>query len=284
VKPSQLVTRIVGTSEDAEKPIQRVAMLPVTPITELQPWLRSELAVAVTEAAPIQVVWDSQEAPLLIGARYPARVKVARARANSGAIRLSLLTNQTVPKTADGKQEDVKRALRVDGTPMIAADQVAGDAPILVPSDLPAGSYDLAVRAELLSGDGKSVLATAITPSRRLRAHRPFTVQLAGPGVIETKSGSSLTGKLKGKVNRATGFTSPVTVTLAGLPAGLAPPTTTVTPDKNEFELAVTFPEDTKLGALLNIKLSATSQIAPQQAVKSEDIPVSFQLGSHKAN
>src|SRR5205807_3476351 len=100
----------------------------------------------------------------------------------------------------------------------------------------------------------------------------------AGPGVIETKSGSGLTGKLRGKVNRASGFTSPVTVTLAGLPAGLTAPTTTVPEDKTDFELLVVFPEDTKLGALLKIKLSATSQIGPQEVLKSDDIPVTLQF------
>jgi hypothetical protein len=278
VRPAQLVTRIVGASDDPKKPIQRLAMLPVTALTELQPWLRSEFAVAVTEPGPVQIAWGTGEAPLPIGTRHPVRVKVARGTGVSGPIRLSLLTNQNVPKTADGKQDDVKRALRIDGTPMIAADQVNGEAPILVPPDLPAGTYDLAVRAELLSTDSKSVLATAITPSRRLQALRPFTLQLAGPGLIEAKSGSGVTGKLRGKVIRASGFTSPVTVTLAGLPAGLTAPTAIVPGDKSEFELSVAFPEDTKLGALLNIKLSATSQIAPQQIVKAAEIPVSIQL------
>jgi hypothetical protein len=53
----------------------------------------------------------------------------------------------------------------------------------------------------------------------------------------------------------------------------------TVPGDKNDFELSVAFPDDTKLSALLNIKLSATSQIAPQQVIKSEEVPVKVQLG-----
>jgi hypothetical protein len=278
MKPSQVVTRIIGASDDPKKPIQRLAMLPATPITELQPWLRSELAVAVTESGPVHIAWEGSAAPLPIGNRHPLQVKVARGTGTSGPIRLSLLTSQIVPKTTDGKQEDVKRALRLDGTAMIAADKGSGEAPILVPADLPASTYDLAIRAELLSADAKSVLATAVTPSRRLQAHRPFTLQLAGPSVIETKSGSGLTGKLRGKVNRASGFTSPVTVTLAGLPAGVTAPTAMVAGDKTDFELSVAFPDDTKLSALLKIKLSATSQIGPQQLLKADEVPVTIQL------
>src|SRR5579871_200139 len=209
---AQGITPIVGEGADSQKPIRRLAMLAVTPASEWQPWLRSELAVAVTEPGPVQIAWESSAAPLPLGVRAPVRVHVTRGKGVSGPIRLSLLTTQTVPRTPDGKQEDVKRALRIDGTPLVAADQTHAEVPLLVPADLPLGTYDVAIRAELLRANGKSVLATAVTPSRRLHALRPFALQLAGPGILEAKGESGLIGKLKGKILRTAGFTGPVTV------------------------------------------------------------------------
>jgi hypothetical protein len=271
-QPVQLLTRIVGASDDPKSPIRRLAMLPETPSTELQPWLRSEFAVAIAEPAPAQIAWENNNLSLPIGVRYPAKLKVVRSEGFSGPIRLSLLTSQIVPKTSDGKRDDLNRALRIEGTPVIAVEQTTAVAPIIVPADLPAGPYDLAIRAELLNADGKKVLSTAVTPSRRVQARQPFTLQLVSPAIIEAKSGSGPTAKLKGKVIRTDGFTNSVIVTLTGLPAGAPAPTVTVGEDQKDFELPVAFPEDTKLGALRNLKVVATSQVEPQRVLKSNEI------------
>ena len=47
----------------------------------------------------------------------------------------------------------------------------------IIPGDLPILTYDLAVRAELLSADGKNVIATVFTPSRRFLAVSPPKVK-----------------------------------------------------------------------------------------------------------
>lgn len=276
-EPTHLLTRIVGTSTDPKKPIRRLALLPETPVTEMQPWLRSELAVAVIEPGPVQIAWENGSPLLVIGAHYPAKVKVARADGVSGPVRLSLLSSQVVPKASDGKQDDVQRALRIEGTAMIAADQTDGVASLIVPADLPVAPYDLAIRAELLSPDAKNVLATAVTPSRRLHARQPFTLRLAGPFSLEPKSGSGFTGKLKGKVVRAPGFAGPITVRLAGLPDGVPTPTASVAEDRSDFELPIALSSETKLGALLNLKVIASSQMGPQHVTKSSELPVRIQ-------
>jgi hypothetical protein len=279
VKITQVLTRLRGAGRDGKTSIQSLALTPQTPITELHPWLRSELAVAVTEPGPVQIVWQSSDPTLMvIRGSYPARVKLTRAKGASGPVRLSLLTSQTVPKASDGKQEDLNRALRIASKSLLAADQTEATAMVVVPDDLPAGPYDLAVRAELLSTDGKSVLATAVTPSRRLQARPPFMLQLVGPAVIATKSGAGLAGKLKGRVIRATGFTGAVNVTLSGLPEGHSPPKVTVAADRSDFELPVTFPSDTKLGTLLHIRVVASSQIGPERVLKASELPVSVQF------
>jgi hypothetical protein len=105
-----------------------------------------------------------------------------------------------------------------------------------------------------------------------VQARQPFTLQLVSPAIIEAKSGSGPTAKLKGKVIRTDGFTNSVIVTLTGLPAGAPAPTVTVGEDQKDFELPVAFPEDTKLGALRNLKVVATSQVEPQRVLKSNEI------------
>jgi hypothetical protein len=291
-----VLTQIVGTSsekgtaplrregqspfpaDDLRTPIRRLALFRETPITGLQPGLRSDLAVAVTEPAPVQVAWENSDVPLAIGTRYPAPLHVARAKGIAGPIRFSLLTSQIVPKTSDGKREDPNRALRIESSFLMAADQTVGVAPILVPADLPLGVYDLAIRAELLGADGKSMLGTALTPSRRLRARPPFALQLPGPAVLSAKSGSTVTGKLKGSVLRVSGFTGAVTVTLAGLPDGVSAPTVTVAEGQSDFELSLTLSSNTKLEALLAIKVVATSSLGPQRVLKAQEVPLSLQF------
>jgi hypothetical protein len=273
-----VLSRLLGTGGDAKTPIQRLARLTQTPLTELEPWLRSDLAVAVTERCPVQITWESNQSTLVIGGIYPAQVKLRRAKRAAGPIRLSLLTSQVAPKTSDGKQDDLKRALRLENAPLLAADQTEATAAVIVPADLPIGLYDLAIRAELLSADRQNVLATAVTPSRRVQARQPFVLQLAGPAIIKAKSGTGLVGKLKGKVIRANGFTDPVRVTLGGLPAGLSPPTVALAGDRSDFELPVAFASDTKLAALLNLKVVATSQIGPLRVLKTSELPVSVQV------
>src|SRR5262249_36028118 len=107
-RPAQTITRIIGSSNDAKVPIERLAMLAETSLTELQPWLRSELAVAVIEPGPVRIAWENDERTMVIGSQYPAKVKISRAAGVSGAVRLSLLTSQPVPKMSDGKQDDAK--------------------------------------------------------------------------------------------------------------------------------------------------------------------------------
>jgi len=275
---SQFLTQIVGASTDAGARIQRTALFPAVTATQSEPWLRSELGIAVTDPQPIRIAWDNQDATIPIGASYPATLALTRAKGVTGPVRLVLETSQPIPKTPDGKQDDLNRALRLEGMPVIAANQSSVVASVLVPADLPVLPYDLAIRAELLGADGRTVLASAVTPSRRFMATQALALKLTGSTTVEAKSGSGTTGKLMGKLVRAAGFSKPVTVSLAGLPAELPAPTVTVPGNRSDFELPVAFPYETKLGLLPNIKLVAVSQISPQQAIRSNEVPVTVQV------
>lgn len=276
--PVQGVFQVVGSSVGVQPPLQRLALLPVTPATRHEPWLRSEVGWAITEPAPLQLAWADASNRLALGTRAELKIHVQRGPAAAGPIRFSLLTSQIIPKTADGQQDDLNRALRIQGPVVIAAGQTDAVVPVLVPGDLPALPYDLAIRAELLSADQQSVVATAVTPSRRFSVGQPFELQLASAASIQAKSGSGSTGKFVGRLIRAGGFDKPVTVTLAGLPPELPAPMIMVPAGKKEFELPVAFPFETKAGLLANVKLVATAQVTPQQVVRSNEVPVSIQV------
>lgn len=280
--PSGMVSRIVGRTTDARAVRQHLALLPENQVSKPQPWLREELAIALTSPAPLQVAWvsESAEARLPVGYTLTSRVAVNRKEGISGPVRLSLLTSQIVPKKTvtvrrvqQRQVDDVERALRFDGSPAIAADQSVGEVKLLVPADLPILSYDVAIQAEMLSKDGKKVVATAVTPARRLMAVSPVRLQLANEAKVEAKAGAGATGKLSGKLTRVGGFDQPVTLTLTGLPAELPPPVLELAGDQSQFELEVAFPYGSKPGELSNVKLVALRPDTSQPLAGTE-IPV----------
>jgi hypothetical protein len=274
---AQIVTELVGEAADPKTPIRRAALLPETPPTRRQPWLRAELALAVTPPVPIQLAWAPGDQRLPLGYGYPAAVKVARAAGVSGPVRFSLITSQTVPRTKDGK-DDVNRAVRLRTPTTLPADKTNAVVPIQVPADLPSAPLDVALRAELLSGDGSRVVAAAVTPARRLQPSPPLVLHLGGPAAVEAKSGSGPAGKLKGRIERVGDFNKPVTVTLAGLPAGLPAPSLAVPPGQSDFELTVAFPANAKPGPLENVRLVASGGDQGQPAVRSNEIAVAVRV------
>lgn len=140
----------------------------------IRPWLANHLTLATTEAAPLRVAMSELQSPVEQGAQLAAQVKLTRQGAE-GQVRLSLITSQIVPQmkvTKDGKEEmvpDLERALRLEDEPTVAADTDELSITILVPADLPGMAYDVVLKAELLSDDGKQVVATALTPVTRLQ-------------------------------------------------------------------------------------------------------------------
>lgn len=171
-KLAQGVVQIIGASTDPGVALQRVALLPETPFSKVQPWVRGELAVAITDPGVIGITWDAEPAGLPIGGNVPVKVKVIRMAEAKGPIRLSLVTSQVVPKGKDNK-DDLNRALRLEGMPQLTDEknpEQVSDLKLLIPTDLPPLPYDVAVRAELIAADKKTVLFTAVTPAKRLNA------------------------------------------------------------------------------------------------------------------
>ncbi|HVC96927.1 MAG TPA: hypothetical protein VND64_24825 [Pirellulales bacterium] len=281
-----LVTTLVGTSTDANTSIQRLAKTAETPAAKSQPWFRGELALAGAQPLPLTVAWGPSSAllKLPLGGGMPAEIQINRAAGAAGAVKLSLLTSQITPlktikeNNVDKQVDDLDRALRLEGAPVIAAEQTAGTATLLVPGDLPNIPYDLAIQADLLAADGATVVASAITPSRRVVTAQPFTIELAGEAKVEAKAGSGESGKLTGKLVRLGVLKQPVAVTLEGLPPELPAPEITLAPEQTEFVLPVAFPFGSPQGAIANVSLVAVSRPNPATVVKSNAVPIAVNV------
>jgi hypothetical protein len=152
---------------------------------------------------------------------------------------------------------------------------------LLVPADLPAGTVEIAVRAELLSRDKQRVLLTLCTPVRVLPVANPLKLALSAPKFstkLDAKTGATV--KIFGKIERLEGFAADVNVTASGLPAGVTAPRVVVKAGATDFELEFKFPANTPPGELSGIKLFATGKFVPNAPidVKSEDVPVVVEI------
>jgi len=188
---ASLVT-VTGTADEDATRIVRIAELPAVGETVWQPWLRSELAIARTGPPSISITWvnpaadptfkPGEKVPLSV--KFNRRAEVSGKALAAGAVRLSLVSSQPMPekkvrvkdkkkKAMEKEVDDPKRALRLDGAPMISPDKTDATAQLLVPGDLRPSEYQLAIRAELLDHDGKTVRATTYTPVLRINVAPP---------------------------------------------------------------------------------------------------------------
>ncbi|MDP6446193.1 MAG: hypothetical protein QF805_20555, partial [Pirellulaceae bacterium] len=96
-----------------------------------------------------------------------ARVQVARRDGVQGKVRFRLMTTPKMPrkKVKEGNKIEeingVERALQLVGSPMLDEKTNEVEIGVLTPTDLPLQQWGLAVVGELLSGDGKQVIATS---------------------------------------------------------------------------------------------------------------------------
>ena len=175
--PIHWTTQAIAHSDDPAKLTDVAVLAGPDPPIDTRPWLANRLTLAVTNAAPLQIATEGLDAQPKVqqGAKLSGKLKLVRAAGGEGAVRLSLVTTQIVPKKKikkDNKEQqipDLDRALRLDGETTIGADASELAIALLVPGDLPPQTYDLAIKAEQLSADGKQVTSTAFTPVVRLQ-------------------------------------------------------------------------------------------------------------------
>ena len=184
------------------------------PLERLQPWLGTEFAIAPTNAKPadFRIEWKSLSADKLApGGKLKLPVKLTRTDVAS-PVRLTLLTSQAPPTV--NNQPNPGAAIRLERPTELGAKVSEGEVPVVIPNELPADAYQVAVLAELLSPDKQRVLASAVTPVRKLFVALPVAVKLDDTqfdAVLDAKKNTTV--EVSGSVERLNGFAGDVTVT-----------------------------------------------------------------------
>lgn len=267
-----MVQTWIGRGEGIARPV----FVRGHPLEKIQPWLASEIAVAPTsaKAADFRVEWRGlpDTTGLVPALRLALPVKVSRLDPAT-PVRLTLLTSQA-------PNPDPNRTIRLEKPIELGAKVSDGELVALLPAELPASSYDIAVQAELLSADKQRVLATAFTPVKKLPVRMPIAVKLVSPAKIEAKLDPKMATavEIKGEIVRTEGYTGEATVTLTGVPPGVAPPSVTVKANETAFVLKLALPPTLAAGNS-DLKISANAATDPKQPgvrVKSRDVPLSL--------
>ena len=275
-----VLTHWRGRAEDRR---ERPVVVAGDPLERMQPWLATELPLAPTKAkaSEFQIDWRGlpADAGLIPAGKRSLPVKLIRP-ATAETVRLTLLTSQSIPLV--NNQPDQIRALRQEKPVELAAKVVEGELTVLVPAELASTSYDVAIRADLLGPDKRTVLATAYTPVRRMAVRPPLVVTVEGTRV-EAKAGTTV--NVKGKVERREGVAGDVVLTLTGLPAGASAAPVTIKAGATDFAFAVAVPANAPPGETKGVKVSASAIADPKQPavrVRSRDVELTLVLREAK--
>lgn len=273
------VSRMRGRSADGnEQPV----VVKGHPLERLQPWLATEIALAPTtsKSADFQVAFGNlpSNAGIVPGNKLKLPINVTRANPKT-VVKLTLLTSQLAPLV--NNQPDPNKTIRQEKPVELGDKAPNGELAVLVPVELPALVYDIAVQAELLTPDKKIVLASATTPVRRLPVRLPLVVSLDGATridvALDAKKGAML--KIPGKIERREGLKGDVAVTLTGLPPGAKADAVTVKADATAFALNVVLPPNVPAGEIKGLKLGASAAPdlkQPAQRLKSREVEVTL--------
>jgi len=253
------------------------------PLERLQPWLATELSVAATanKVAGFAIDWKNPPADAGLSPAGKLALPVTVNRLDPAApVRLVLLTSQA-PPLVNG-QPDANRAIRLEKPVELAAKASDSEMSLLLPAELPANSYQIAVQAELLSADKTRVLSTAVTPVRNFAVKLPVAIKADVPKLeakLDAKTPTMI--EVKGSVERLNGFTGDITVSLTGVPAGVAVPAPVIVKAaETVFVVKLALPITTPPGEV-TLKLSASvAPDAKQPAirVKGRDIEIALHV------
>lgn len=243
---------------------------------DLASWTAAPLPLTVND-------WTVAAKPYR-GQRLSIPISVAR---SAGNVRLRLVSNQPTPKkkikenNKDKDVDDIDRTLRLAGATTLAADTADVEASLVVPTDLPSGPWQVAVAAELLSDDGKTVAATAYSAVHVVEPIDPFRLELTSAAEVTTVAGGEDAGILRGTIHRVEGFAAAVKVTLQGLPKEYETPAMDVPAGESDFEFPVQFSDKAKPANLDKVQLVATwtpDDKVPQQTFRSNAIGVKLDI------
>jgi hypothetical protein len=294
--PAFGAVNIVGEGEGPAETLIRQAIGPASGAAVSCPWLRADLGVAVTaNAAPIslELAGPPEQLPsrLPLGGRVELPVTVARTGDIGGEVRLSLVSTQRASASAPVAMQnrrarrnrqsaavETKSAdlLRLEDNRLLGASNSQATAIVVVPHDLPARDYGLVIQGDLLSVDGKTVLATSYTRPRWMKAVIPFSVKLEKTN-IQVLAGEGETGELVGTIARTDGFAGPITLLVEGLPQGLITPQFELKAGECDFRFPISLPYGVKAGEI-KARLTSRGIVGPGAQNGISGVPVAISL------
>jgi hypothetical protein len=258
--------------------IDRPVVLRGHPLEKLQPWLANELAIAskAGKADEFSIDWRglAADAGMVPSVKQSLPIAVKRPDPNT-VVRLSLLSSQAPPMA--NNQPNPNAAIRIERPTELAAKTSDGEVPILLPPELPSDGYDIAVQADILTPDKRTVLATVFTPVRRMAVKIPASIKFDGTSTIavtlDAKGPTNV--DLNGTLERRDGFTGDVALAFTGLPAGVRADAVTVKTGATKFAVKLVLPPNLAVGEIKGIKLAGTfapDAKQPNQRIKSRDV------------
>jgi hypothetical protein len=325
-----------GESVSVEPPRSGIASFDNHPLAIVQPWLKTEIAVALAErpATAFRVEWNGlkPDASLVLGKPFAAPVTFTRPPGSVASVQLSALVGQNPPLNngrpdpnrtiqgerptlvvlVDPKIKAAADALAAAETALVKLKETEKDPKVLqaaqdkkaqaektlleleskqknessfnivVPVNVEDTACDLAIKAELLGPDNRTVVAEAYTTVRRMAVVNPLQITLADGGkyrgVLDPKAGATI--DIKGTIDRdRVGFAGDVTLTVAGQPAGVPAPRVVVKAGEKDFTLPLKFPANIPPGEITNIKLTASGPPDPKVARNVQtELPLTVNL------
>lgn len=250
--------RLVGESVGIEPPVRRTARLQTGVVA---PTFTDMMAVGTTAPAGLSIELLVRPAVLFRGAAQELRLDIKRNAAQPAA---SLPVRLTLDST-----EPVRR--RDPNNPAAGTFPVVAIGPrIVLPSETEPATVSMTIPLEVTEPTINFVIKAEATPhaySDRILAtaySQPFRADIKNAVAPKVDDATlAVVGetdhKVTGVLQRTSGFTGPVEVTLTGLPAGYTVQPANVAPDQDKFELVVRAPKVTAETAVPNVKLRVTS-------------------------
>jgi len=254
------ICRLIGKAKVGDREIIREAAVGTDlPANGLTPD-RSDLAIGIDRQPEVTIQFDPGKSDdgLKLGRQTLFPVVVQRGQGISGPVRLKVLTSQATPMVK-GKI-DASRAFTTQGNPELPPGKSEYNVPLNVPSNLKDMEWDVAIQAELLSKDKKTVLATATTKSQRYRIKSPIFLAVQGERIV----------RISGKLSRAGGFNEPVTVSATGLPKGVTASEVKLDGKTSDFTIELKIPENVKSEQLKKLRLVAKTKRGDQDTTSNE--------------
>ena len=259
------VTRVRLVAADGSTAATR-AQRPLDALTRPRPWLAEPIAIAPVQAPSLEVslAGIANDSVLWSGGSVELPVNVRRAAGLVGPVRLSLVTQQAMPrkrvKEGDREQEvdAIEQALRLESAVTVPAGGEQAAAVLVIPATLPKRSWGLAVIAEALGSDGSTVIAAGVSPITIVQVREGVTATLDSSDPIPLRAGASEPVVIRGSVTRDAALSGPVTVSMLGLPDSIEIPEVMIEETQGRFELSLTIPEGVTLEQLAGVRVTVT--------------------------